>query len=372
MLPHPSHRRRSAKAFTLVELLVVIAIIGVLVALLLPAIQAAREAARRNTCRNNLKQWATACITHESSTKHLPTGGWGGEWVGDADRGSGEDQPGGWMYNVLPYIELSNIHQLPKDGQPDIDTTDAQKQGAWQMMLTTFPILNCPTRRTGTFPATSDVYANNALRGRGDVNASPASRGGPASGAHSAEYIGVNVARGDYAGNAGDQSTFQTDGPPSLEAIVQQWEELRPAVSKVGDLHGGGAMTGVIMQASEVEFQHISDGTSNTYLCGEKYLRPRDYDSGRGEGDEYSWPVGAHGNTLRVANEWPSKDTPGIENGKNFGSAHDSVFHMAFCDGHVESVAYDIDLQVHRENANRGNEAVNTSQVAPGVPNWEQ
>ena len=92
-------RSAARRGFTLVELLVVIAIIGILVALLLPAIQAAREAARRTQCQNHMKQLALACMNHESTHKHLPSGGWGWDWVGDADKGFGEDQPGSWLYN---------------------------------------------------------------------------------------------------------------------------------------------------------------------------------------------------------------------------------------------------------------------------------
>lgn len=64
--------RRSG--FTLVELLVVIAIIGILIALLLPAIQAAREAARRTGCKNNLKQWGLALQNYVSARKTFPPG----------------------------------------------------------------------------------------------------------------------------------------------------------------------------------------------------------------------------------------------------------------------------------------------------------
>ena len=100
------------KGFTLVELLVVITIIGILIALLLPAVQAAREAAQIAQCQNNVKQFALGCLAHESVTKRFPTGGWGFAWSGDPDRGNDWRQPGGWVYNVLPYIEQQPLHKL--------------------------------------------------------------------------------------------------------------------------------------------------------------------------------------------------------------------------------------------------------------------
>ena len=108
MLP----RQRAKRAFTLVELLVVITIIGILIALLLPAVQAAREAARMSQCANNIKQLALGCLNHESHTKRFPTGGWAACWTGDADRGTDWRQPGGCVYNLLPFIEQRRCTNL--------------------------------------------------------------------------------------------------------------------------------------------------------------------------------------------------------------------------------------------------------------------
>ena len=100
------------RGFTLVELLVVIAIIGMLVGLLLPAVNAAREQGRLASCKNNLHQLCIACLDHENKMQFLPSGGWGGNWVGLASQGYGQNQPGGWIYQILPYLEQTPLHDL--------------------------------------------------------------------------------------------------------------------------------------------------------------------------------------------------------------------------------------------------------------------
>jgi prepilin-type N-terminal cleavage/methylation domain-containing protein len=94
--------------FTLIELLVVIAIIAILIGLLVPAVQAVRESAARTQCMNNLKQIGIAFHNHHDRYRFLPSGGWGFLWVGDADRGAGANQPGSWIFHILPFLEQEN------------------------------------------------------------------------------------------------------------------------------------------------------------------------------------------------------------------------------------------------------------------------
>jgi prepilin-type N-terminal cleavage/methylation domain-containing protein len=130
------------KGFTLIEILVVIGIIGVLMALTLPAIQMAREASRRSTCANNLRQQAVGARLHVDTQQIFPTGGWGQDWLGDPDAGYGPKQPGGWIYNILPYIEEENLRQLGR-GLKDQPREEAQAT----LMKTPIEVFYCPSRR---------------------------------------------------------------------------------------------------------------------------------------------------------------------------------------------------------------------------------
>ncbi len=330
--------RRDPHGFTLVELLVVIAIIGILVSLLLPAIQSAREAARRTQCQSNLKQLALGALNHHELVGHYPTGGWGYFWVGDADRGFGRDQPGGWIYNVLPFIEQGNLHGLASDGQKDV-LTDAQLEGARQVVVRPIPIIICPSRRPeGVFakPVDYTFVAYNSNENTPDFNV---------------------AGRSDYAMCSGDIEHNQYEAFPRR---LDRADTFRWCNSVVGErlrncrlFPSPEQLTGIGFQRSEIAVKHVTDGTSSTYLFGEKYLNPEDYDTGEDEADNETWCTGYNNDNYRNSFSPPLHDRPGLADPHRFGSAHPTTWHMAYCDGHVESLSYDIDPDVHRQSGNR-------------------
>jgi len=85
MAPRVAFRRRhghAPRAFTLVEMLTTIAIIGILVALLLPALNMAREVARQSACTNNLRQFGQGLHIHaEQHQEQFCSGAF--DWLSD-------------------------------------------------------------------------------------------------------------------------------------------------------------------------------------------------------------------------------------------------------------------------------------------------
>jgi prepilin-type N-terminal cleavage/methylation domain-containing protein len=136
-------RRKARDGFTLVELLVVLAVVGILLGLMLPAIQASREAARKAECQHHLRQLATAMQTHHSAYGRFPTGGWGFVWVGDPDRGTDRRQPGGWAYNILPYLEQGQLRDVGKG-----ESTTVKERRAGTPAKHPLKVFNCPSRRS--------------------------------------------------------------------------------------------------------------------------------------------------------------------------------------------------------------------------------
>jgi prepilin-type N-terminal cleavage/methylation domain-containing protein/prepilin-type processing-associated H-X9-DG protein len=313
--PAPQAAARGRRAFTLIELLIVIAIIGVLLALLLPAVQAIREAAARIKCANNLKQLSLGCLNHEATLRQLPTGGWGWDWSGDPDRGFNYRQPGGWAYNILPFVEQDNVYRMGAGLPPA-----AKRAAITQRVAIPLPLFNCPSRRTG------GPYANGWPVTLFDCDAV------------------TQLARGDYAANAGDQLLDEFfPGPPTL---ADGDNPGYPWPSTDG-------LSGVIFQRSGLRLPQIRHGTSNTYLLGEKYLNPDSYTDGRDGADNESFYSGFDNDNSRCTYYPPRHDRPGSADTFSFGSAHRAGLNMAYCDGSVQFVLFGVDPAVHRQAGSR-------------------
>jgi len=364
--------------FTLVELLVVITIIGILISLLLPAVQAAREAARRAQCNNNLKQLGLAALNHESALKHFPTGGWNSYFTGSPDRGAGVMQPGGAIFNILPYMEQSGLYGL-QAGKTGSNLQDA----AVTMVSTPLSTTICPSRRQAkAYPqiSSTDHFGTTVRQGRFIV-------GG--------EIVVTSVGRSDYRGNGynyvGSSASYggvkQSDyygslpggaGVAGLDLLLNSTTgKTMISTYESGVCNGVDWYTGraaIFFPFSRVQIAQVKDGTSNTYLYGEGYIEPGNYETGWYHSDCYD-QYGASAGCLYVycVNHGPAggsfglvqRDTPGYFLDAVYGSAHAGGFNVVMCDGSVRQISYGINSNVHDRLGNRSDgEAIDPTELS--------
>ena len=175
------------------------------------------------------------------------------------------------------------------------------------------------------------------------------------------------VAKSDYAVNTGDHSEPNAAGPgsPFVQPLLLTDGNNDAWWDAQGVLRDSN---GIVFQRSSIRLAEVTDGASQTYLVGEKYMNPDDYSSGTGLGDMESVYHGDNDDSSRVTftgdNNYvapaqypgdggPRRDQSGFSSRTLFGSAHPGGCNFALVDGSVRSISYGIDLETHRRLGNR-------------------
>jgi len=310
--------RRSG--FTLIELLVVIAIIAILIGLLVPAVQKVRAAADRTQCQNNLKQIALACHNYHDVYKKLPQG----------VQYKSPYYYWSWMAQILPYVEQKNVFNLADNwarrgpgNYPwwpwgDFWNTPVTSP-ANSAMGKAIPVYTCPADPRMLSPQTINLAAG-----------------------YSSTPDNAQVAFTSYLGNPGS---------------------------------GNDRRDGVLYWQSAVRLTAITDGSSNTYLAGERppsndwnygwWFAGAGYD-GNGTGDVlmgaretgYASSMGCSTAQVGMRDGNPNVSCDQV----HFWSGHDAGVNFAFCDGSVRFLSYGNDSVLPAMATRAGGEVYSTNE----------
>jgi prepilin-type N-terminal cleavage/methylation domain-containing protein/prepilin-type processing-associated H-X9-DG protein len=283
--------------FTIVELLVVIAIISVLIALLLPAVQSARESARKSSCKNNLRQIGVGMHNFESSYRWLPPGY---QYIESAQGNSRGFSWGAWL---LPFMELSNVHDQLDFDRPVFDNVNTAAR------IQHIELFLCPT---------DDISPTGFV-----------------------EMGEERYAMACYVANFGS---------PDLDEDQEQ---------RYGESNAFGPFArpwGPFFRNSRTELSEITDGTSKTFLVGERQNGPFRTAGSHASHVEYetTWvaavrdindPTDDHGHMVL----FQTGHTPNHPNSddRDVSASHSGEAQFLMCDGSVHNVNEDIDVEVY-------------------------
>jgi prepilin-type N-terminal cleavage/methylation domain-containing protein/prepilin-type processing-associated H-X9-DG protein len=301
MTARPSAPAR--RGFTLIELLVVIAIIAILIGLLLPAVQKVREAAARAKCSNNLHQMIIGMHNYASAVGHYPPAIKNNARTGTCTNFPWDYFPGwGWGTLILPYAEQDNLYrQLDPDSRqfgPQVSFTVA-RPSMNPLTQTKLSIYRCP----------SDTGPDlNSFRLGSGATPDP---DGP-------------FAMSNYRAICGTDNA----GP------------LPPCLTGSGFFIPNQDRGGVMWQNSKVQFEAVTDGTSNTVVIGECI-----FDANPPSPKPPKWAAiwaghtGYYAGGIRISdNMWHLDENSAKINGEAsqaFGSRHGGGGFFGFADGSV-------------------------------------
>ena len=272
------------RGFSLIELLVVVVILGIAIALLLPAIAGGHAAAQRTRCQNNLRQISLGLSNYHHEFEHFPSG------YTETPRRSRQEQRAvwGWLVPMLPQME-NNMLSKSLATYIGVDAVDNQTAVA-----TTINISTCTSEPDYTAP----------LQFPNPDKTKPS----------------IKLAGSNYVG------CFGTEDP------------LDPALKGRGN--------GIFYQNSATTLDQILDGSSATFLVGERRRTdgPVAWAGGIGP-NAPAFVLGSTGNDLgpnaKPKHLW------------QFSSHHGGGSYFAFGDGSVRFVHDTIGTSIYRAHATK-------------------
>ena len=301
-----------------------------------------------------LKQLALAALMHEEANGAFPVRRLGME-LGGRPGSRHRSRAAGWM----------GLHDtaVPRNGE----------YGRDGFRRTPGRLDGCPDERrrraADQFPSHSRTAPSRRAAAAypcGWTGAGPAHTGSGTHTPYGASPV-TEVARTDYAMCAGNQSTCWSydRGPPDLPT-AKKWTESGSWPIDVPEKPNG-----IAYLRSAVALNDVSDGTSSTYVLGEKYVNTDHYFNGLNAGRQREHVLRLrqrqppHGllQTRPVPPFRSCRTLPATSMPACFGSPHPGICNMAFCDGSVQAISLDIDPLIHSRMGNRHDgEVVDKSQ----------
>lgn len=279
------HLTKRRRAFTIVETLTVAAVCSVWMSIAMPYLQSARLGSQRVQCKNQLKQLALAMHNYHDVYGTFPPG-----WNTRVPTEKGYATLG-WAVSILPFLDES---QLFLNLDTDLLYGGTAQQTA--MLRTKVAAYRCPSDVT---PKT------NSFRGGWGTN--------------------------NYVGNFGSTAIprwdpLSGDGPGQVPSLPAGTSRNRSSKSNYAN--------GIMAINSKVRIRHITDGTSNTFMIGERSV----------VGKAAIWPgPRSNFNESDVVADGSFASTL-HQSATSYGSRHTKGgINIGLCDGSVRTITADLE-----------------------------